>query len=248
MANHRDGNWRKREKKQERRKAARAEARAAKTLAKLLAGAAKSPGDGDGDSSPRGPDSSSRRKRPAAGAPSPATGSSRMPGGLPRGPLSPFNVDLQKQLRLAAKQAQELQAQLEAAQEQLAAEKRERGALAEQAQALKRAAVEQAVKRARLEQSGWCGMVHPNNTPPWNSFGSIEHCNHTESGKIGCLFNVVVRCTRTCRARAAGVRAVLWGAAVRGDHVVAQTLSPLDGDAVAPVQGTRTLCIWLQLH
>lgn len=42
-----------------------------------------------------------------------------------------------------------------------------------------------------VQQSGWCGEVHPNNTLKWDSFKSIEHCNNTATGKIGCLFNVV---------------------------------------------------------
>lgn len=43
----------------------------------------------------------------------------------------------------------------------------------------------------RVEQSGWCGEVHPNNSLPWDSYASIEHCNDTSTGKLGCLFNVV---------------------------------------------------------
>ena len=43
----------------------------------------------------------------------------------------------------------------------------------------------------KVRQSGWCGQVHPNNTLRWDSFKSIEQCNDTATGKIGCLFNVV---------------------------------------------------------
>lgn len=42
----------------------------------------------------------------------------------------------------------------------------------------------------RVQQSGWCGEVHPNKTKTWDSFKSVEQCNDTATGKIGCLFDV----------------------------------------------------------
>ena len=42
----------------------------------------------------------------------------------------------------------------------------------------------------RVQQSGWCGEVHPNLTKTWDSFKSVEQCNNTATGKIGCLFDV----------------------------------------------------------
>eukprot|EP01047_Picozoa_sp_COSAG01_P092790 COSAG01_NODE_24083_length_791_cov_1.044798_2_plen_82_part_01 len=42
----------------------------------------------------------------------------------------------------------------------------------------------------RVQQSGWCGEVHPNRSKTWDSFKSVEHCNDTATGKIGCLFDV----------------------------------------------------------
>jgi len=42
-----------------------------------------------------------------------------------------------------------------------------------------------------VQQSGWCGEVHPNLTKTWDSFKSIEQCNDSSTGKIGCLFNVL---------------------------------------------------------
>eukprot|EP01052_Picozoa_sp_SAG31_P026846 SAG31_NODE_2464_length_5655_cov_2.777898_5_plen_265_part_00 len=42
----------------------------------------------------------------------------------------------------------------------------------------------------RVQQSGWCGKVHPNTTKKWDSFKSVEQCNDTATGKIGCLFDV----------------------------------------------------------
>ena len=43
----------------------------------------------------------------------------------------------------------------------------------------------------RVRQAGWCGNVHPNNTLPWDSFATVEQCNDTATGKVGCLFDVV---------------------------------------------------------
>jgi arylsulfatase A-like enzyme len=41
-----------------------------------------------------------------------------------------------------------------------------------------------------VRQAGWCGMVHPNTTTRWDSFGTVAMCNVTDE-KVGYLFDVL---------------------------------------------------------